>query len=79
MIGLINSLCITLLFSFWVWALKQDISQMAHLAHDGPSLTDPPERKTTAHKGPARRTDSALYDQHGKQRNKDGVATWTIA
>ncbi len=78
MIGLINSVCITLLFSFWVWSLKQD-RQGQQLAHEGPSGAGPaPEHKPAAHKGPIRRSDSALFDQHGKRRNKDGVATWTI-
>ena len=80
MIGLINSICITLLFSFWVWTLKQDINQGSQLAHDGPTgMAAIPEQKPTAHKGPIRRTESALFDQHGKQRDKSGVATLTIA
>ncbi len=79
MIGLINSVCITLLFSFWVWTLKQDINQLAHAGHDGSvRLTAVPEHKPVEHKGPVRRTESPLFDQHGKQRDKNGVATWTI-
>ncbi|MBL7077322.1 MAG: hypothetical protein ISS31_07610 [Kiritimatiellae bacterium] len=80
MIGLINSVCITLLFSAWVWTLKQDIQNLNQPAHDGPAGLNPiPEHKPTAHREPIRRTDSVLFDQHGKARNGHGVATWTIA
>lgn len=77
MIGLINSVCITLLFSAWVWTLKQDLNQPAH---DGPAgLTPVPEDKPATHRGPIRRAEAVLFDQNGKDRDKQGVATWTIA
>ena len=78
MISLVNSMCITLLFSVWIWALKQDIENLSRPAHDGPEETKAP-RQSKANKGPVRRSDSALYDQTGKSRSKGGVATWTIA
>lgn len=80
MIGLINSVCITLLFSFWVWTLKQHIQDLNEPAHDGPSgLTPAREHKPTEHKGPIRRTEHNLFDQDGKHRGRNGVPTWTIA
>lgn len=80
MIGLINSVCISLLFTAWVWTLKQDIQNLSQPAHDGPAgLTPIPEPRAVAHKGPVRRSDTELFDQHGKHRDKQGVATWTIA
>ena len=81
MISLINSLCITLIFTAWVWTLKQEIGSLGPVAHDAPDGADEQEEghAQAHHRGPVRRTDSALYDQNGKQRDKSGVATWTIA
>ncbi|MBT3294099.1 MAG: hypothetical protein HN919_06405 [Verrucomicrobia bacterium] len=76
MITLINAALITLIFSAWVWTLKQEIFNLGH------SLQGDSAHHEAAHnqqRGPVHRTDSPLFDQHGKMRNKSGVATWTIA
>jgi hypothetical protein len=77
MISLINSVFITLLFSVWVWQLKQEIEGMRELAHGGAPGMDV-QHAVPSHRGPVRRTDSALFDQSGKARTKEGVPTWTI-
>lgn len=82
MISLINSVFITLLFSVWVWTLKQDIERLNQpasggIAGAGGDLSHEPP--TEPRKQTRLRTESPLYDQHGKRRSKDGVPTWTIA
>jgi len=79
MISLVNSVFITLLFSVWIWTLKQDIEQLRRPAHDGPDMDLAPENVTPKSKPPMRHSSSALYDQNGKERGNSGVATWTIA
>ncbi|MDP6490940.1 MAG: hypothetical protein QGH42_07020 [Kiritimatiellia bacterium] len=78
MIGLINTVCITLLFSGWVWGLKQDIQNLSQPAHDGPALNPVHHNQPVGHKGPIHPKESPLFDQHGKARDRQGVATWTI-
>ena len=80
MISLINSVFITLLFSVWIWTLKQDIGHLRQPAHDGPGGLDvEPAARKPKQKSTTTRANPALFDQHGKARNGSGVSTWTIA
>ena len=80
MISLINSLCITLIFTAWVWALKQEIIGLGPDAHAVSNGAVKEKGHAQAHRpGSRRHTDNVLSDQHGKQRSNGGVPTWTIA
>jgi len=80
MMSLINSLFITVLFSYWVWSLKQDITSLESHARvtAGPTMDIPPE---PAH--PDDRTEHFGHAEHNhehivKVRGKGGVPTWEI-
>jgi hypothetical protein len=88
-IQLINAVFITLLFAFWVWTLKQEIESLRHGApsasgHDSdphseaavPAAPKPP-RHVIRPGSPA--AHGHKYDMAVKSRNREGVATWTIA
>ena len=75
MIVLLNTIFITLLFSFWVWTLKQDIEEMKHA--QGNRTAEEPD-PVMAHRTVHHATPAMAHAGGNVKRNRNGVPTWTI-
>jgi hypothetical protein len=85
------SLCISALFSWWVWSLKQDLANI-HLQAAGQSddglADEPPAGHPPHHHSPVMTSKRAPVTNStpvhialapsNKRRRPDGVAVWTI-
>jgi hypothetical protein len=78
MITILHAVFITLLFSFWVWTLKQDIETLKHIGgtadgHEGECVARAPGAL------PHHQVDKHdPFDTAIKNRGRGGVPTWTI-
>ena len=77
--SLINSVFITILFSYWVWSLKQDIVNLEDGAHAtaGAAPGPAPESDHRDHEHQPGHTGHA-HEHAVKARGKGGVPTWEI-
>lgn len=88
MYSLMNALCITLLFSVWVWILKNEVGQLQEKLCAGETRNRPPgPNDDQPHREPQRhsrgteddggRAARHRFDKATRTRNT-GVNTWTI-